>query len=151
MTPLRQRMLDAMTVRSLAERTNECYTEAVARLAPPTRSPEFLFPVTALSTVFRGKFMAALQAAHEYGEIANDPQDGKRTVKFDGVEFVRRFLLHVLPTGLKRIRHYGLLAPGKAQSLAHAREQMQMPQSNPVALVELARDFIRRVAQVDLY
>ena len=34
MTPLRQRMLDAMTVRSLAERTNECYTEAVARLAP---------------------------------------------------------------------------------------------------------------------
>ena len=30
MTPLRQRMLNAMTVRSLAERTKECYTEAVA-------------------------------------------------------------------------------------------------------------------------
>lgn len=29
----------------------------------PTRSPEFLFPITALSTVFRGKFMAALQGA----------------------------------------------------------------------------------------
>ena len=56
----------------------------------------------------------------------------------------------MLPTGLKRIRHYGLLAPGKAQSLAHAREHMQMPQSNPVAL-ELAQDFMRRVAQVDLY
>ena len=33
MTPLRQRMLDAMTVRGLAERTKECYIEAVARLA----------------------------------------------------------------------------------------------------------------------
>ena len=33
MTPLRQRMLDAMTVRGLAERTKECYTDAVARLA----------------------------------------------------------------------------------------------------------------------
>jgi len=156
----------------------------------PTRSPEFLFPVTALSNVFRGKFMAALQAAHECGDIADDPQrgnvdwarrhqalyrhnwvvyaetplggpaqvleylahythrtaisnerivkitsdqvafkvraddkGGKRTVKFDGVEFVRRFLLHVLPTGLKRIRHYGLLAPSKAQLLAQARTQ----------------------------
>ena len=27
-------------------------------------------------------------------------------------EFIRRFLLHVLPTGFHRIRHYGLLAKG---------------------------------------
>lgn len=26
-------------------------------------------------------------------------------------EFIRRFLIHVLPTGLTRIRHYGLLVP----------------------------------------
>ncbi len=34
---LRQRMLDAMTVRGLAERTKDCYVEVVARLAllPP--------------------------------------------------------------------------------------------------------------------
>lgn len=56
----------------------------------------------------------------------------------------------MLPTGLKRIRHYGLLAPSKAQSLALAREQMQMPQANPVAL-EAAQEFMHRVAQVDLH
>jgi hypothetical protein len=28
----------------------------------------------------------------------------------DGTEFVRRFLLHVLPKGLMRIRHFGFLA-----------------------------------------
>jgi len=161
-----------------------------AHWVQPKRSPQFLFPITALSTVFRGKFMAALQAAHEQGNIANDPQranadwskrhralyrykwvvyaktplggpaqvleylarythrtavsnerivkitpdqvafkvradtkGGKRFVQLDGVEFVRRFLLHVLPTGLKRIRHYGLLAPSKTQSLAQARAQ----------------------------
>ena len=182
----------------------------------PTRSPEFLFPVAALSKVFRGKFMAALQAAHERGEIANDPQranthwakrhaalyrhnwvvyakaplggpaqvleylarythrtaisnerivnvgaervafkaradnkGGKRFVRVAGEEFVRRFLIHVLPTGLKRIRHYGLLSPSKGQALAQARAQMQMPQSNSVAL-ESAQDFMRRVANVDL-
>ena len=38
-------------------------------------------------------------------------------------EFIRRFLMHVLPKGFHRIRHYGLLASGtKAQTIARARE-----------------------------
>ena len=39
-------------------------------------------------------------------------------------EFIRRFLLHVLPKGFHRIRHYGLLASchTKAETLARARE-----------------------------
>jgi hypothetical protein len=32
------------------------------------------------------------------------------TTTVDAVEFVRRFLLHVLPTGFVKIRHYGLIA-----------------------------------------
>ena len=37
-------------------------------------------------------------------------------------EFIRRFLLHVLPKGFHRIRHYGLLANGgRAENIAHAR------------------------------
>jgi hypothetical protein len=41
-----------------------------------------------------------------------DPRRGgaRRTVWLDGVELVRRYLLHVLPKGFMRIRHYGLLA-----------------------------------------
>ena len=38
-------------------------------------------------------------------------------------EFIRRFLLHVLPRGFHRIRHYGLLASWASKvSLARARE-----------------------------
>ena len=38
-------------------------------------------------------------------------------------EFIRRFLIHVLPTGFHRIRHYGLFASGaRAHNIAHARE-----------------------------
>ena len=37
-------------------------------------------------------------------------------------EFIRRFLIHVLPKGLHRIRHYGLFANGhRASKLAHCR------------------------------
>jgi hypothetical protein len=34
----------------------------------------------------------------------------KKIMKLDGVEFLRRFLMHVLPGGFMRIRHYGFLA-----------------------------------------
>ena len=40
-------------------------------------------------------------------------------------EFIRRFLLHVLPKGLHRIRHYGLLAgTTKAETITKARDML---------------------------
>jgi len=43
-------------------------------------------------------------------------------------EFIRRFLLHVLPKGFHRIRHYGLLASaGCKANIARARELMAAP------------------------
>ncbi len=43
-------------------------------------------------------------------------------------EFIRRFLMHVLPKGVHRIRHYGLLANGnRAANIARARELLAMP------------------------
>ncbi len=38
-------------------------------------------------------------------------------------EFIRRFLIHVLPSGFHRIRHYGLFANGgRVRNIARARE-----------------------------
>ena len=46
-----------------------------------------------------------------------------KTMTLDAGEFMRRFLLHVLPHGFHRIRHYGLLAnPVRRANLAKARE-----------------------------
>ena len=43
-------------------------------------------------------------------------------------EFIRRFLLHVLPNGFHRIRYYGLLANGhRASKLAHCRSLLDLP------------------------
>ena len=183
----------------------------------PRRKPDFLFPVHALSKVFRGKFMAALANARKDGKIERDPQGqiaawrarhqqlykhswvvyaktpmggpaqvleylsrythrtaisnerirsvgteqvaftvraddygGKRMVRLEGVEFVRRFLLHVLPTGVKRIRHYGILASAcKKAKLGAARLALDMPVINPQAL-ESAQAFMARVTLIDV-
>ena len=43
-------------------------------------------------------------------------------------EFIRRFLLHVLPKGFHRIRHYGLLASaGRKANVAKARDMLAVP------------------------
>ena len=47
-------------------------------------------------------------------------------------EFMRRFLLHVLPSGFHRIRHYGLIAnTARKDNLARARELLMSEQSVP--------------------
>jgi len=51
-----------------------------------------------------------------------------KTMTLSAAEFMRRFLLHVLPSGFHRIRHYGLLAnAGRREHLAHVRQLLQVP------------------------
>jgi hypothetical protein len=56
-------------------------------------------------------------------------QGGRRKrMRLSGVEFTRRFLLHVVPRRFVRVRHYGLLANGvKKGRLALARNQLDAP------------------------
>jgi hypothetical protein len=172
----------------------------------------FLFPVKALSKVFRGKFVAALKMARDNGKLlgqgladepwraliarlhahewvvyAKQPLGGpvqvldylgrythrvaisnermvgmdedsvslrvrdrahgnrRRTLRLPAESFIDRFLLHVLPKGFKRIRHYGLLGPaGKAVKLAQARAALSVPPPDPV-VVESVAAFMCRI------
>ena len=54
--------------------------------------------------------------------------DRWKTMTLAPHEFIRRFLMHVLPKGFHRIRHYGLFANGnRAANIARARELLAMP------------------------
>jgi hypothetical protein len=51
-----------------------------------------------------------------------------KTMTLTPHEFIRRFLMHVLPRGFHRIRHYGLFANNnRAASIARARELLAVP------------------------
>jgi len=176
----------------------------------------FLFPIAALSRVFRGKFIAALKARqggklrgealpseaawgdllarlydhdwvvyakHSLGgpeqvldylgrythrvAVSNerilgmdgdtvrlrvrDSAHGKRrrTLSLPAHTFIERFLLHVLPKGFKRIRHYGLLGPaGKAAKLAQARAALSAPTPDP-AVIESVEAFMGRINRIE--
>ena len=54
----------------------------------------------------------------------------QRLMTLDAVEFIRRFLLHILPAGFQRLRHYGLLANrGRQAKLERCRGLLQQPVS----------------------
>jgi putative transposase/transposase-like zinc-binding protein len=171
----------------------------------------FLFPVKALSRVFRGKFFALLKQSIARGKIAStdnavkasrqknwivyakqpfgsphtvldylgrythrvalsndrivqvengkvtlsyqDRKDGsrKKTITLEAPEFIRRFLLHVLPDGFMRIRHFGFLANrAKKQALAQCRKFLDLDPPLPPCSHLSAKDLLLKLTGVDL-
>ncbi len=59
-----------------------------------------------------------------------------KTMRLPAPEFIRRFLLHVLPKGLQRIRHYGLLGNRyRKDKLKRCRTLLAMPEPSPSVAV----------------
>jgi hypothetical protein len=54
-----------------------------------------------------------------------------RTCRMDGHEFMRRFLQHVLPKGLHKVRYFGLWHPSKRQRAAAARLLLELQNATP--------------------
>ena len=81
-----------------------------------------------------------------YKDYRHDAQ--QKTMTLEAEEFIRRFLLHVLPEGFQRIRYYGFLANRyREQKLARCRELLDMPAPEPPAL-EGAKDYRERYEEL---
>jgi hypothetical protein len=63
-----------------------------------------------------------------YKDYRRDTSERQQVMTLTTDEFIRRFLLHILPRGFHRIRHYGLLAgAGRKNNLAQARRLLAVP------------------------
>jgi hypothetical protein len=201
---------------------------AAGALAPDghwiTSRRGFLFPVTALSPVFRGKFLSGLKQLFHAGALklagssapladstaqhllfntlhqkpwvvyAKRPFAGpaqvldylgrythrvaisnhrlvscnhtevrfrykdyahgnrRKVLSLEPAEFIRRFLLHVLPPGFMRIRHYGVLANrAKREKLAQARTALDRPSVAQPQQPESVEAFWLRMAHLDVH
>jgi len=64
----------------------------------------------------------------KWKDYRRDGGERYKTMTLTAGEFIRRFLIHVLPGGFHRIRHYGLFASGaRSDNIARARELLAMP------------------------
>ena len=130
-------------------RRHDWVVYAKSSLAGPAVVLDYLSRYTH-RTAIGNERLVAIKGEKVLMRVRADTSGGKRVIAIDGVQFIARFLQHVLPAGFKRIRHFGLLAPAaKAQRLALARQLLQMPPPNPRAH-EDAQAFMRRVAAIDI-
>src|SRR5262245_42708147 len=66
--------------------------------------------------------------AFRWKDYRLDAPDRWKTMTLHPHEFIRRFLMHVLPKGFHRIRHYGLFANGnRAANIARLRQLLRVP------------------------
>ena len=80
-----------------------------------------------------------------YKDYRHDGQ--QKTMTLDAEEFIRRFLLHVLPDGFQRIRYYGFLGNRYRQKkLARCRQLLGMPACPPPA--EESKDYQDRYEEL---
>jgi hypothetical protein len=80
----------------------------------------------------------------------NRKENRTESITISAVEFIRRFLLHSLPTGLVRIRHYGFLANRNRQAhLSAVRALLELAPVTQTALTA-AEDLMRQLTGVDI-
>jgi Putative transposase len=78
-------------------------------------------------------------------------EDRKKSMTLDAQEFIRRFLLHVLPEGFVRIRHFGFLANRtKKHSLPQCRKLLGLNPALPEIPKRSAQDLLRELTGIDL-
>jgi len=91
----------------------------------PFAGPEQVFKYLGRYTHRVGISNHRLVSLDEHG-VCFRTKNGKQ-VTVAPAEFIRRFLLHVLPNGFVKIRHYGLLASGNVRTkLAAARRHLEV-------------------------
>jgi hypothetical protein len=114
-------------------------TEWVVYAKEPLRTPQHVLQYLARST-HRVAISNQRLVALEQGKVTFRWKDYKqgnaiRLLTLDAVEFIRRFLLHVLPRGFQRIRHFGFLANRVRQAtLAVCRALLPPPAGVPPAM-----------------
>jgi hypothetical protein len=93
---------------------------------PPFAGPEAVLAYLARYThrvAISNSRLVGLDVTFHYKDYRRDGRARYRTMTLAPDEFIRRFLLHVLPNGFHRIRHYGLLASAACKTnIARARE-----------------------------
>ena len=122
---------------------NKLYAKKwVVDVRAPVKNPEHVLEYLARYThrvAIANSRIAALKDGMVTFNINNRKQNRTEQVTITAVEFIRRFLLHSLPKGFVRIRHYGFLANRNRSANLNAIRQLMgssVPSEKQIASVE---------------
>ena len=152
-SPLCQRMIEDMKARKLNPHTQRSHdTRAFAAFLVPLRRSEWVVyskkpfggPEAVLAYLARYTHRVAISnhrliaadamgITFKYKDYRIQGPERYKLMTLATDEFIRRFLIHVLPKGFHRIRNYGLLANGsRADNIARARALLNVPKPDAI-------------------
>jgi len=114
--------------------------EWVVYSKPPFGGPEHVLKYLARYThriaISNGRLLSLDNGQVRFRWRDSRHSNRSSVMKLDAVEFIRRFLLHVLPAGFVKIRHFGLLANrNRRQALTLCRLHLSAPATDPSSLL----------------
>jgi hypothetical protein len=77
-------------------------------------------------------------------------QNRKKTMPLDAHEFMRRFLLHVIPKGFVRVRHFGFLANRSKGLLAKCRQLLDVDPALPKLPSKSVHELMLQLTGIDI-
>jgi Putative transposase/Transposase zinc-binding domain len=128
---LDQRAFDAVLTRA---RRTEWVVYAKRPFAGPQAVLAYLARYTHRVAISNSRLIALDHAGvtFKWKDYRIKGRDRLKTMTLDADEFIRRFLLHVLPSGFHRIRHYGLFAGTvRARNIERVRQILAAPEASP--------------------
>src|ERR1700746_710421 len=140
----RSRFLDYLTL----VRETEWVVYAKRPFARPEQVLDYVGRYTHRVAISNNRLLdiAEAKVTFRYKDYRHHAQ--QKTMTLQAEEFIRRFLLHVLPEGFQRIRYYGFLANRyREQKLARCRDLLGMRAPEPAAS-EASKDYSERYEEL---
>ena len=92
----------------------------------PVHVLDYLGRYTHRVALSNDRILSARNGAVTFSYRDRKNQDRKKTITLDAHEFIRRFLLHVIPKGFVRVRHFGFLANRSKSILSKCRQLLDL-------------------------
>jgi hypothetical protein len=119
--------------------------------ASPQQVLDYLGRYTHRVAISNNRILRAKDGEVTFSYRDRKDKDRKKTLTLPAQEFIRRFLLHILPEGFMRIRHFGFLANrANKHALPQCRKLLGLHPALPEIPKQSAKDLLLKLTGIDL-
>jgi hypothetical protein len=116
----------------------------------PVHVLDYLGRYTHRVALSNDRILSARNGAVTFSYRDQKNQDRKKTMTLDAHEFIRRFLLHVIPKGFVRVRHFGFLANRSKSRLSKCRQLLDLDPIVPKLAQRSVHEIMLQLTGIDI-
>jgi hypothetical protein len=119
-------------------------------LGSPVHVLDYLGRYTHRVALSNDRILSAHNAEVTFSYRDRKDHDRKKTMTLQAPEFIRRFLLHVIPKGFVRVRHFGFLANRSKDLLAKCRQLLDLNSALPKLPKKSVQELMLQLTGIDI-